>query len=110
MTKTALQPIHYILTNDHLKFLDKLYASFDIEAEKHEYDLVLIIDTLKKLKSGAITLNQIEVTDDAWEVLDADMAPPEPTQMATMPPADISKANPNGAKKRGRNAVPATSS
>ncbi len=106
MTKAALQPIHHILTQDLITTIDKLYTSFNIEAEKHEHDLVLIIDTLKALKSGKITLNQIEVTDDAWAVLDADMAPPEPTQMATMPPADISKANSNGVKKRGRNAVP----
>ena len=112
MTKAALQPIHHILAQDYITIIDKLYVSFNIEAEKHEYDLVLIIDTLKKLKSGEITLGQIEVTDDAWEVLDADMAPP--TQMETMPPADISKASPNGAersaKRKAKNAVPATPS
>ncbi len=104
MTKAALQPIHYILTNDHLKFLDKLYASFDIEAEKHEHDLVLIIDTLKGLKSGKITLNQIEVTDDAWEVLDADMVPPGPI-------LSVQSEGKNGRKSRKAavDAVPTTS-
>lgn len=100
MTKAALQPIHHILSQDMITIIDKLYVSFDIEASKHEHDLVLIIDTLKGLKSGKISLGQIEVTDDAWEVLDADMAPPElPTQI-----------NGRKSKKEARDAVPTASS
>ena len=111
MTKAALAPAHHVLNQAYITIIDKLYVSFNIEAEKHEHDLVLIIDTLKRLKSGEITLNQIEVTDDAWEVLDADMAPP--TQIDTMPPTDISSvaiaALANGAQEKVKDAVPATS-
>ncbi len=100
MSKAALQPIHHILAQDYITIIDKLYRSFDIEAEAHEHDLKLIVDTLKGLKSGKITLNQIEVTDDAWEVLDADMAPSEPTQIS----------NGNRSNEEAKDAVPATSS
>ena len=114
MTKAALQPLHLVLNQEYMTIMGKLYVSFDIEAEKHEHDLALIIDTLKKLKSGEISIGQIEVTDDAWEVLDADMVPPAPTQMATMSPTDISSmalsALANGAEEKVKDAVPATSS
>ena len=42
MTKAALQPIHHILVQEYTMLIDKLYVSFNIEAEKHEYDLVIL--------------------------------------------------------------------
>lgn len=101
MTKAALQPIHHILAQDYISIIDKLYVSFNIEAEKHEYDLMLAIDTLKGLKSGNISIEQLEVTDDAWQVLDADMVT-TPT-----PPVQI---NGRKSKKEAKSAVPTTSS
>ena len=109
MTKAALQPIHHILAQDYITIIDKLYVSFNIEAEKHEYDLMLAIDTLKGLKSGKISIEQLEVTDDAWQVLDADMVQPSlPTEDIT---PELAKDVRNGrkSKKEAKDAVSTTS-
>jgi len=105
--RAQLKPYHHIQAEHFITIIDQLYISFNQEAAKHEADELRTLDVLKKIKSGEIKLDQIEVTDNAWDVMPAQMAAPAPD-----------KANPNGSKnvaydkaveEAKKDAVPSTS-
>ncbi len=104
---SRLKPFHYSLQEYYTAFIDNLYVSFNGEADAHEAHEQRTLDVMKKIKSGEIALDQIEVTDNAWEIM--------PALMTKASTPDISKTSPNGAteeaKKEGakKDAVSATS-
>ncbi len=97
MARSQIPPIHRVLEEQWMTLTEKLYNSFNQEADAHEADELRTLDVITKIKAGEIKPEQIELTDGAWDIM--------PTEMVSKPSANGRKS-----KKEAADAVPATSS